>query len=574
MKIFTRVKAITALALFTALTLTADRIFAQPANLIIRNARVHTVDPSMPNASAIAVAGDRIVYVGDEAGLAPFIAKSTQVIDAGGKFVMPGLIEGHGHIYGMGSSLIQLDLMRAKNWEVIVAMVSAAAKKAKPGDWIIGWGWHQEKWDHTPAMNHVGYPYHDDLDKVSPNNPVYLSHASGHSLYANAQALKLAGITDKTPSPEGGDIVRDPKGRMVGVLTENAMEAVYQAYGSWYGKLSLEQRKAKFAQGIALAEAECLRNGVTSFEDAGSGFQDVAWMRELATKKQLRMRHWLMVSAGYDELVKNASVFPVIDEGNKHLTVKAIKCVLDGALGSYGAWFLDPYSDRPDTRGLNTLPIPELRKIAGFAWDHNLQLCVHAIGDRANRETVDVFAERIATDSTRDHRWRVEHAQHVNLAEIPRFARWHILASMQGIHCTSDAPFVVKRLGETRARDGAYVWRSFLNAGVAVNNGTDVPVEKIDPFANLYATTTRRVKDGSTFHPEQVMSREEAIYSYTMANARAAFQEKDKGSLEKGKLADIIMLSNDLMTCADEEIPKSKVLLTIVGGKIEYRQNQ
>jgi predicted amidohydrolase YtcJ len=297
-------------------------------------------------------------------------------------------------------------------------------------------------------------------------------------------------------------------------------------------------------------------------------------MRELAERKQLRIRHWLMVLAGYDDLVKNASVFPIIDAGDRHLTVKAIKCVLDGALGSYGAWFLEPYADRPDTKGLNTLPIPELRQIAGFAWSHDLQLCVHAIGDRANRETVDVFAERIMTDSTRDHRWRVEHAQHVNLADIPRFARWHILASMQGIHCTSDAPFVVKRLGEVRARDGAYVWRSFLNAGVPVNNGTDVPVEDIDPFANLYASTTRRVKDGSTFHPEQVMSREEALHSYTMANARAAFQEKDKGSITPGKLADIIMLSTDLMTCADEEIPGTKVLLTIVGGKIEYRQNK
>ena len=557
--------AIAALALFPAL------IKAQKADLVIRNANVYTVNKAQPRASAVAVLGDRIVYVGDDKGAASFTAQNTRVIDAGGKFLMPGLIEGHGHIYGMGSSLIQLNLMHVKNWEEIVAMVAEAAKKAKPGDWILGWGWHQEKWDHTPAKNHIGYPYHEDLDKAAPNNPVQLSHASGHSMYVNAMALSLAGITDQTPSPNGGDIVRDPQGRTVGVLTENAMDPVYQAYGKWYDQQSVEQRKASFRKGIALAEAECLRNGVTSFEDAGSGFQDVAWMRELAKGNELRIRHWLMVSAGIKDLQANQSVFPVIDEGNKHLTVKAIKCVLDGALGSYGAWFLEPYTDRPDTKGLNTFSIDELRQIASFAWAKQLQLCVHAIGDRANRETVNIFADQIMTDSTRDHRWRVEHAQHVNPAEIPRFARYRIIASMQGIHCTSDAPFVVRRLGEERARDGAYVWRSFMDAGVLVNNGTDVPVEDIDPFACLYASVTRKTKDGSTFHPEQVMTRDEAIYSYTMANARAAFQEKDKGSLEKGKLADIILLSNDLTTCPAEDIRSTKVLLAMVGGKIEYQ---
>jgi len=552
-------------------TFFSNMLKAQKADLIIRNANVYTVDGSLPRASAIAVSAGRIIFVGDIKGSGSFLGKNTQVIDAEGRFVMPGLIEGHGHIYAMGASLTSINLLHAKNWEEVLSKVAEAVKKSKPGEWIIGEGWHQEKWDHAPAKNHLGYPYHDELDKISPDNPVMLSHASGHSSYLNAKALSLAGINDFTPNPPGGDIVRDAQGITVGVLTETAQEMARKAYDTWYGQRSLEQRKAEWRKALTLAENECIRNGVTSFEDAGSSFEDVSWMRDLARESKLRIRHWLMVLAGINDLEKYKNVLPLIDEGDRHLTVKAIKSVLDGALGSYGAWFLEPYSDRPDTKGLNTLPIEELKKIASFAWDHHLQLCVHAIGDRANRETINVFADQIVGDSTRDHRWRVEHAQHVDPAEIPRFARWHILASMQGIHCTSDAPFVVKRLGEERSRDGAYVWRSFKNAGVLVNNGTDVPVEEIDPFACLYASVTRRVKDGSTFHPEQVMTRDEAIYSYTMANAIAAFQEQDKGSITKGKLADIIILSEDISTCPAENIRNTKVLMTIIGGKIEYQ---
>lgn len=212
----------------------------------------------------------------------------------------------------------------------------------------------------------------------------------------------------------------------------------------------------------------------------------------------------------------------------------------------------------------------ELRQVAKFCWDKNLQLCVHAIGDRANRETVNIFSEQIANNKSRDHRWRVEHAQHVHPSEIPRFKEWNIIASMQGIHCTSDAPFVPKRLGDQRAESGAYMWRSFMNAGVLVNNGTDVPVEDIDPFANIYASVTRKLKDGSSFYPAQKMTREEALYSYTLANAIAVFEEKQKGSIEPGKYGDLVLVSNNLVTCPEEKIKETKVLLTVVGGKVLY----
>jgi predicted amidohydrolase YtcJ len=264
-------------------------------------------------------------------------------------------------------------------------------------------------------------------------------------------------------------------------------------------------------------------------------------------------------------------VFPIVNEGNGFLTVKAVKVSLDGALGSYGAWLLEPYTDRPSSTGENTFNIDSLKAIADFCWQNNLQLCVHAIGDRANREVINIYAGQIANDKNKDHRWRVEHAQHVNPLEIPRFKEWNVIASMQGIHCTSDAPFVPKRLGQKRSEEGAYVWQSFLKAGVVVNNGTDVPVEDEDPIANFYASVTRKLKDDSEFYPAQKMTREQALHSYTLANAFAAFQEKDKGSLEVGKYADIVILSNNLMTCKDEEIKNTKVVTTIVGGKVKYK---
>ena len=541
------------------------------AELVINNAKVYTVNKSQPDAEAIAVKDGKIVFVGSDEDVKKYISDKTEVIDAKGQFVMPGFIEGHGHIHGLGASLINLNLMNVRNLDEIVAMVADAIKKAKPGDWIVGRGWHQEKWNPAPAKNYLGYPYHEELDKVSPNNPVLLSHASGHSVYVNAKAMKLAGITAATKNPEGGEIVKDKNGTIVGVLAETAQGLAWKAYSDWDDKQPAEVRKAKWVESIRLAEEDCLKKGVTSFEDAGSTFEQVEGMKELAQQGKLNIRHWLMVREDNATLRSHANIFPIINEGNGFLTVKAVKVALDGALGSYGAWLLEPYTDRTGWVGENTFNIDSLKAIADFCWQNNLQLCVHAIGDRANREVINIYAEQIAKDKNKDHRWRVEHAQHVNPAEIPRFAEWKVIASMQGIHCTSDAPFVPKRLGDKRSAEGAYVWQSFLKAGVVVNNGTDVPVEDEDPIANFYASVTRKLKDGTEFYPAQKMTREQALYSYTMANAYAAFQEKDKGSLEAGKYADIVILSDDLMTCKDDEIKNTKVVTTIVAGKVKYK---
>ena len=549
----------------------ATKDTADTAELVINNAKIYTVNKNQPEAEALAVKAGKIVFIGSNSDVKKFIGDSTEVIDAKGQFVMPGFIEGHGHIHGLGASLINLNLMNVKNWDEIVAMVADAVKKAKPGDWIVGRGWHQEKWNPAPAKNYLGYPYHEELDKVSPGNPVILSHASGHSVYVNAKAMELAGITSTTKSPAGGDIVKDKNGVIVGVLAETAQGLVGRAYSDWEDQQPKDVRIAKWAESIRLAEEDCLKKGVTSFEDAGSSFEQVEGMKQLAQQGKLNIRHWLMVREDNATLRSHANVFPIINEGNGFLTVKAVKVSLDGALGSYGAWLLEPYTDRPGWIGNNTFNMDSLKAIADFCWQNNLQLCVHAIGDRANREVINIYAGQIANDKSKDHRWRVEHAQHVNPLEIPRFKEWNVIASMQGIHCTSDAPFVPKRLGSKRSEEGAYVWQSFLKAGVLVNNGTDVPVEDEDPIPNFYASVTRKLKDGTEFYPAQKMTREQALYSYTLANAYAAFQEKDKGSLEVGKYADIVILSNDLMTCKDEDIKNTKVVTTIVGGKVKYK---
>ena len=541
------------------------------ADTVILNGTIYTVDENLPSAAAVAIKDGKIIYVGSNDSAKLFAGDKTEMIDATGQFVMPGIIEGHGHIHGLGDFLRDINLMTVANWDEALHRLDSAIKLAKPGEWIIGRGWHQEKWDKAPAANYLGYPYKNLLDSISPNNPVLLTHASGHSVYVNSKALELGGVTKETPNPDGGDIVKDPAGNIVGVLEERAMGLVRGPYRDFVMQQTEEQRKAKWYRGIELAEEDCIKKGITSFVDAGSSFEQMKWMEELAAGNKLRLRHWMMIRENLENLKTNAKRLPLVNAGNGFLTIKAVKVSLDGALGSYGAWLLEPYTDRVGFYGQNTFNMDSLRAIAAFCWDKNLQLCVHAIGDRANRETVNIFSEQVTKDKTRDHRWRVEHAQHVDPAEVPRFAEWKIIASMQGIHCTSDAPYVPRRLGDERARTGAYMWKAFIDAGVLVNNGTDVPVENADPIANFYSTVTRKSKDGKAFYPAQKMSREQAIYSYTMANALAQFEEKEKGSISVGKYADIVILSNNLLTCKEEEITGTRVLMTMINGKVVYK---
>lgn len=546
---------------------------AETADLILINGNIYTVDSLQMSAQAIAVKGERILKVGSNEDIQQLKGDSTQVIDLDGKFLMPGFIEGHGHYAGLGSSLMNLNFLKSKSWDDIVKLVEQRAKSARRGDWIIGRGWHQEKWTKPIEKAVLGYPYHDSLSAISPDNPVILSHASGHSLFANAKAMELAGITADTPNPPGGEIVRDARGTAIGVFEERAMSLITKAYDAYLASLSSEQKKEQWLKGIELAEQECLSKGITSFQDAGSSFQEMEWYRELAEAGRMKVRLWAMVRHPYHTLKGKIDAYPVIDAGNGYFTCRAIKSELDGALGAYGAWLLAPYDDKPGFSGQNTTPIEEVRRIAGLALERNMQLCVHTIGDKANRELLHLCEELFRSQpNAKDLRWRSEHAQHIDPVDIPRFPQIGIIAAMQGIHCTSDAPFVVKRLGEERARTGAYPWRSLLDAGAVVTNGTDAPVEDVSALESFYASVTRKRADtGMAFFPEQRMTRAEGVYSYTLANAYAAFEEKNKGSIEAGKLADFVVLSNDLLNCPDEDILSTRVLMTIVGGKVKFK---
>lgn len=543
------------------------------ATLVLRNGKIITVDDRQPQAQAIAVKGDKILAVGSNAEIEKFLGSGTKVIDLQGKLALPGFIEGHGHFTGIGAAKMNLDLMRVKNWEEIVTMVGEAATKAKPGEWILGRGWHQEKWDKVPQPNVEGFPTHESLDKVSPNNPVLLTHASGHAGFANGKALELAGITSKTPDPPGGEILKDAKGNPTGLLRETAQGLVRRALAEAQSKLTPEERLAVARKEIELAVQECLSKGITSFQDAGSSFATVDLFKTMVDEGTLGIRLWVMVRENVDRLEANLAKYRMVNYGDSRLTVRAIKRSIDGALGPRGAWLLEPYSDLPSSTGLNTTPVDEIKKVAQLAIQHGYQLCVHAIGDRANRETLNIFEEAFKSNpDKKDLRWRVEHAQHLHPTDIPRFGKLGVIASMQGIHCTSDAPYVTARLGARRAEQGAYVWQKLMKTGALIVNGTDAPVEDVSPIECFYASVSRKLKDGSVFYPDQRMTREEALKSYTINAAYGAFEENIKGSLSPGKLADIVVLSKDIMTIPEDEIPSTEVLYTIVGGKVVFRK--
>lgn len=541
-------------------------------DMVVINANIYAIDTTYEGADAIGVREGKIINVGAGSTILQNTDEKTKIVDAKGNFVMPGFIEGHGHFSGLGYSLINLNFFKSRSWEEIISAVRDKASRSTPGEWIIGKGWHQEKWDSIPKKNIYNYPFHHGLSEISPDNPVILYHASGHSLFANKKAMELAGVTAETPNPVGGEIVRSAGGEAIGVFEERAMEIFTTSYDQYLKSLDKSTLDSIWYQAIVKAEDECLAKGVTSFQDAGSPFEELDKYEKLAKDGKLRLRLWVMARQPAEQMEGKVGNYKRINVGNNFYTCNAIKSEVDGALGSFGAWLLEPYTDKPGFKGQNTTDIYDVKKIADMAMENGMQFCVHAIGDRANRVVLDIFEGVMDKQpDKKDLRWRIEHAQHLDPADIPRFAKYGIIASMQGVHCTSDAPFVVKRLGEKRARLGAYAWRSLLNNGVIVANGTDTPVEDVNPIKSFYASVTRRREDsGQSFYPEQKMTRQEALKSYTLGNAFAAFEENLKGSIRPGKLADLVVLSKDLVKCSDEEILQTNVLYTIVGGQVMY----
>jgi len=552
------------LLLVSAVSTGADE---QKADLVLRGGKIVTLDDSWPIVQALAARGGKIIAVGDDERVSKLIGAETRVISLDGRLAIPGFIEGHGHFVGLGKSKMTLDLTKAETWEDIIRQVKKAAQTTPPGEWIIGRGWHQSKWRKTPEPNVDGCPIHTKLSAVTPNHPVLLTHASGHMSIANALAMRMANVDASTPDPRGGEILRDQSSNPIGVFRETAQSLV----GPRRGDAAQQDRDLRKA--IELATKECLTKGITSFQDAGSSFGTIGIFKQLAQTGQLKIRLWVMVGATNASMARLLPKYRIIGVGDHHLTVRAIKRFIDGALGAHGAWLLAPYDDLPSSVGLNTSSVESIRRTAELARKHDFQLCVHAIGDRANREILDIFEDAFrGQPPATSLRWRVEHAQHLHPDDIPRFAQLGVIASMQGVHCTSDAPYVIKRLGHRRAAEGAYVWQSLIQSGTIVVNGSDAPVEDVDPIACFYASVTRKLPSGTAFFPEQRMTREQALRSYTTNAAYAAFEEHIKGSLSPGKLADIVVVSRDIMTCPDEEILKAKVVYTIVGGRVLYER--
>jgi predicted amidohydrolase YtcJ len=530
------------------------------ADLIVHNATIHTGNPRHPRAAAIAVRGDRLVAVGTNADALRLRGPDTHVIDAKGRTITPGLIDAHGHFTGLGASLQMLDFRGATSVERIVDQVRAQVAKSAPGEWILGRSWDQNLWA-TRA-----WPTHEALDRVTPDNPVYLTRVDGHAALVNARAMSLAGLTAETPDPDGGRLIRDAGGRPTGVLIDRAMGLVSSRVPRPTPRQLEEQ--------ILLADAETRRLGLTMVHDAGASAEVVDAYERLIAAGTLKTRLYVMLRMPLDQLQPFFDRGPVLDRARHRLVVRAIKISADGALGSRGAALLAPYSDEPSTSGLLLQPPEDVYAMTLAAARAGFQTCIHAIGDRANRLVLDVF-ERVQNEvpGARDLRLRNEHTQILDPADIPRLARLGVIASMQSTHATSDMAWVPARLGHERANAGAYVWRKLMRTGALIANGSDFPVEEPNPMLGFYAAITRQDPAGRPpggWMPDERMTREEALASFTANAAFAAHAERDLGTLEPGKLADFVMLSHDIMQVAPADVLATTVIRTIVGGEIVF----
>ena len=571
-----RFQSITAasLVLFLSLIIFSCSEKKTPADLIIRGGTIYTAEDSNPSVEAVAVIGDKIVYAGDLKNSLKFEGENTRVIDLQGKTMTPGFIEGHAHFFGVGYFEIDLDLMKAKNYDEIVEMVRVAAEKAQPGQWILGRGWHQDKWDTLPSNMVKGFQTHEKLSAVSPNNPVVLEHASGHAVQVNAKAMEIAGVNQlskeslKSVSEEGGEIIRDKNGNPTGIFNELATGLIYK-----HMPAADDERDR---QAIELATQACLRNGITSFQDAGENRRSIEFLRQAKEDGTLGVRLYVML-AGDDKPLVNEWLKkgPEIDSLNM-LTIRSIKLYCDGALGSRGAWLLEPYTDRADFYGMATISMDSVLATSRKALKSGFQVCSHAIGDRANKEILDRYEIAFKENpEIKDHRFRIEHAQHITPDDIPRFGQLGVIPAMQAVHMSSDRPWAIDRLGEKRIKEGAYMWQSLLKSGAKIVNGTDAPVEPINPIASFFASVTRQTLQGQPeggYEPEEKMTRSQALKSYTLDAAYGAFEENIKGSIAAGKLADFTIFSKDIMTVSDNEILSTEVSMTIVGGKVLYEK--
>ncbi len=558
--------------------------------MLIINAKVYTVDAQNSIADAIAIRGDKIAAVGTTDELKRRYT-TENIFDAGGKTVVPGFIDSHGHVSALGSSLVELNLVGTTSVQQIAEMVAKKASLLTPGQWIRGRGWDQNNW--PSKVKERPFPTASMLDKSAPNNPVVLFRIDGHAVWLNSKALSIVEAADQSNSRlediDGGRIVRDAGGKPTGIFIDNAVGVVMKNVPSY--------TKEEVQHAISLALQECLKFGLTSVDDMWVDEEDYSAYREMLENNKLPIRVYVAIGGDGDLWQRFLSTGPFSDFHRHLLTVRAVKMFMDGALGSRGAALIEPYSDDPGNRGLTVNSIEEIRKVASEALAHGFQMCTHAIGDRANNIVLNAYEEALQQNPARarDARFRIEHAQVLDPLDIPRFKKLGVIPSMQPTHCTSDMRWAEARLGPVRVR-GAYAWRSLLDDGNIIPGGSDFPVESPNPLLGFYASITRQdrngiprnaedvarsfqlsadgIKDSSVFnngwYADQKMTREEALRAFTIWGAYAEFAEKEKGSIEKGKLADLVILSKDIMTIPPMEILSTNVVASIVGGKVAY----
>ncbi len=545
------------------------------ADLIIKGGIIYTVNENQPTVEAVAVKNNKIILAGSEKEVKQYNSENTKQIDLEGKTMTPGFIEGHGHFMGLGYNELNVDLLQTKSFDEVIRKVKEAVDAAKPGEWITGRGWHQSKWNQMPENTINGFPLHHAISEVSPNNPVYLRHASGHAGMANEKAMQIAGVLPLSKESmanldiEGGEIFRDEQGNPTGVFNERAMSLITQHIP--------ESTPEKDRKAFELAVKASHRNGITSFHDAGIGRENIELYRDMKAEGKLDVRMYAMLT-GWDEELLNEWYEKGPEVDSTHLlTIRSIKLNCDGALGSRGAWLLEEYTDQPGHFGHETLPMSFVYTTSNKALQTGFQVCSHAIGDRANQEILDRYEKAMSENAelTDNHRFRIEHAQHLHPDDIPRFAKLGVIPAMQAVHMSSDRPWAIDRLGEKRIKEGAYMWQALLQSGVPIVNGTDVPVEPIDPLASFYASVSRKTLEGTPeggYEPEQKMTREQALRSYTLDAAYGAFEEDIKGSIEVGKLADFTIFDKDIMSIPEDDILKTNVAMTIFDGRVVYEK--
>ena len=546
------------------------------ADLLLVNADVVTVDETLPRAQAVAIRDGLILDVGTSEEMSKHRGKQTEVIDLQGQMVIPGFIEGHGHYTSFGGSLLILDFRYAKSFAEIVSMVAEAAAGTPAGEWIVGRGWHQDKWETRESVLVEGLPVHDSLSEATPDHPVMLIHTSGHAVFVNQRAMRLVEVDGNTEPPPGGEIVRDANGRATGMMREAAQDIFRVAYSGHQGRRPAGVAEAELRRMITLAGEESLRHGITSFQDLGTTFAEVDLLKTMAEEGNLPVRLYMAFEEQAADMAGRLDDYRMIGYGNNFLTVRSIgEKVLDGALGTHGGWLLEPYSDMPQSHGLNVVPVEEIEASARLAMKHDYQMAIQGIGDRAYRELLDIYAAEFAKhpDKT-DLRWRIEHAQVIHPDDVPRTVELGVIPAVQGIFACSDGPWVEERLGSERTRERGYIFNTLAEAGLVPTNGTDPPVDEISPIGSFHCSVTRQLPDGTLFQPQEAYSRERALYSYTMGNAIAAFEEDIKGSITPGKLADITVLSQNLLSVPDDALLDTEVVMTILGGQVRYRDGE